>query len=143
MDRPYFFLPPHFEELPQELDAFDGQHSFSHLDAVVKQFRIRDAELAADSAKAQIASAEHQAADACGHQRSRAHGAGLERDVKGGVLQAIVAGGTAAWCKANISACAVGCSSQSESFAAANDVAGMVNDDRAHRDFASGFRFAR
>src|SRR5450759_5115845 len=53
--------PPRGEELLQQFHALGRQHTFHYFDAVVEEVGIRQAELAAHAAEAQVARAEDQA----------------------------------------------------------------------------------
>jgi peroxiredoxin len=80
------------EEALQQFHALGGEHALDDLHTVVQQVRIGQPELAAHAAEAEVARAEDQPPHARVHQRARAHHARLERDIQGGVLQAVVAG---------------------------------------------------
>jgi len=81
---------PRAEEALEKFYAFGGEDALDDFDAVVEEIAVGDAEFAADSAEAEVAAAEDEAADAGVDQRAGAHDAGFEGDVEGGIGQAVV-----------------------------------------------------
>ena len=90
--RPRLFAPG-VEESMQQGRGFGSQHAFHNLDAMVQEGRIGDLEFAADATEAKVACTEYQGADARRHQCSGTHRAGLERGVKRGFGQPVIAQG--------------------------------------------------
>jgi len=76
----------------QQLGALGAQHAFDNFDTVIQDVGVRQSKLAANSAKAKIASAEHQTGYTRRHQRACAHHAGLQRRVHCGAFQPVIAG---------------------------------------------------
>ena len=64
---------------PQMAEAFGREHTFGHLKPVVKEFGIREPELAAHGAEPQVPRAEHETGDARGDEGPCAHRARLQR----------------------------------------------------------------
>ena len=85
--------PPSLEERLQQLQAFRRQEALGNLDPMVEQFRVGDAELAANSAEAQMAGAKYEPPQARLHGGARAHCARLQGHVQSPFFQAIVPDG--------------------------------------------------
>ena len=80
------------EELLQQLQAFSRQDTFNDFYAMIQNLRIRQPELAAHTAEAEISRAEDQALNARRNKRTRAHDARLDGDVKRGVFEPVISG---------------------------------------------------
>lgn len=80
------------EEPLQQLQAFGPKDAFNDFHAMIQNLRIRQTELAAYTAEAEISGAEDQALNARRNKGARAHDARLDGDVKSRVFEPIISG---------------------------------------------------
>ncbi len=130
-------LTPLAEEALQELQALDREDAFNDLHSMVEELGVGQAELAADAAEAQVASPEDEAGHARCYQRAGAHDAGLERHVKGGPSESVVAQASAGLAEGQDFGVRGGIGQGDGGVAAAaEDLAVSADDDGSYGGFA-------
>jgi hypothetical protein len=86
-----FAGPSRGEKSLQQGGGFRAKDPFNNFHPMIQKRRIGYLKFASHAAEPQIASPEHQSANARGDQRAGAHGARLQRAVERGITQPIIA----------------------------------------------------
>ncbi len=125
------------EEVPEEGCGFVAKDTFDDLDAMVEQGGIGNLELAADTAKAEVAGTEDESLDAGGDECAGAHRAGFEGAVEGGGFEAVVAECEGPLAEGEDFGVGGGVEEFDGGVATSSDYFAVGDEDAADRDFAS------